>query len=342
MQHFVDAMPLPAVIIGADERVSAVNGQAARFFGAAVIGRHYITSFRQPSLLDAIEQIMSDGQTRRARYQSTEARRDKTWLVHLAMIGTDGSLLMTFEDLTATEEAGAMRRDFVANVSHELRTPLTALSGFIETLRGAAKNDPAAQARFLEIMDREAARMNRLVEDLMQLNRVEATERMRPAEVIDLAAVVRSVANALEPLARERRMVVLRENLDDAVKIPGDADQLAQVFTNLIENALKYSGQGETVTLRLETVDNHPMTRGPAAVLSVSDTGAGFDPALIPRLTERFYRIDSHRSRELGGTGLGLAIVKHIINRHRGRLRIESTPGQGSVFTVILPVKISR
>ena len=342
MQHFVDAMPLPAVVIGTDERVSALNGQAAQLFGSGIVGRHYITSFRQPSLLDAIDQIKSDGAARRARYLSTEARRDKTWLVHLAMIGAEGSLLMSFEDLTATEEAGAMRRDFVANVSHELRTPLTALIGFIETLRGAAKNDPAAQTRFLEIMEREAARMNRLVEDLMCLNRVESTERMRPSEIVDLAGVVRSVANALEPLARERGMAVLREDLDDAVKIPGDADQLAQVFTNLIENALKYSGQGETVTLRLERVDNHPMTRGPAAVLSVSDTGAGFDPALIPRLTERFYRIDSHRSRELGGTGLGLAIVKHIINRHRGRLRIESMPGQGAVFTVILPTEIAQ
>lgn len=335
-------MPLPAVVIGTDERVSAVNGQAAQLFGSGILGRHYVTSFRQPTLLDAIDQIMSDGKARRARYLSTQARRDKTWLVHLAQIETVGSVLMTFEDLTATEEAGAMRRDFVANVSHELRTPLTALIGFIETLRGAAKNDPVAQARFLEIMEREAARMNRLVVDLMSLNRVEATERMRPSDFVDLAGVVRSVANALEPLAKERSMAVVRDNLDEEVKIPGDADQLAQVFTNLIENALKYSGQGQTVTLRLERVGNHPMTRGPAAVLSVTDTGAGFDPALIPRLTERFYRVDSHRSRELGGTGLGLAIVKHIVNRHRGRLRIESTPGQGAVFTVVLPTDIAQ
>ena len=342
MQEFVDALPLPAVIVGGDERIEAANEGAIQLFGAGIVGRHYITSFRQPILLDAIEQILSDQETRQSQYITSQARRDMTWAVHLAMLPRRGSLLITFEDQTAVEEAGTMRRDFVANVSHELRTPLTALIGFIETLRGAAKNDPEAQARFLEIMDREAARMNRLVEDLMSLNRVEATERVRPSEMIDVSAVARSVAHALEPLAPERGMTIVREALDDAVMLPGDADQLAQVFTNLVENALKYSGSGETVTIRLETVENHPMTRGPAAVVSVKDTGAGFDPSLIPRLTERFYRIDSHRSRELGGTGLGLAIVKHIINRHRGRLRIESTPGQGADFAVILPIEGAR
>ena len=342
MQEFVEALPLPAVVIGEDELLIAANARARELFGDGVLGRHYITSFRQPALLDAIEQVRADGQRRKAQYLSTEARRDKTWTVHLAMIGASRAMLVTFEDRTATEDAGKMRRDFVANASHELRTPLTALIGFIETLRGAARDDPAAQERFLEIMHREAARMNRLVEDLISLNRVEATARVRPLERVDLSAVARSVAHTLEPMAHAREMTIAQANLDAPLLLPGDADQLAQVVTNLVENALKYSGQGATVTLRLETQDNHPMTRGPAASLSVQDTGAGFDPGLIPRLTERFYRIDGHRSRELGGTGLGLAIVKHIVNRHRGRLRIDSVPGQGSVFTVILPMEIAR
>ncbi|MBT8458999.1 MAG: HAMP domain-containing histidine kinase, partial [Boseongicola sp.] len=305
MQEYVDALPLPAFVIGEDELLVAANDAALELFGPGVMGRHYITSFRQPSLLDAIEQVLSDGVPRIARYLSTETQGDKTWAVHLALMGEGRPLLITFEDQTAVEAAGTMRRDFVANVSHELRTPLTALIGFIETLRGAAKHDPAAQERFLEIMDREAARMNRLVEDLMSLNRVEATERMRPSDQVDLAAVVRSVAVALKPLADERGMTIVRDRLDGSTMLSGDADQLAQVFTNLVENALKYSGRGETVTLSLNTIVNHPMTRGPAASVSVRDTGAGFDPALIPRLTERFFRIDSHRSRELGGTGLG-------------------------------------
>ena len=342
MQEFVDALPLPAVIVARDERLEAANAMAVQLFGPGVVGRHYITSFRQPVLLDAIEQVLSDSQPRKARYLSTEALRDKTWLAHLASVKNANKVLITFEDQTALEEAGTMRRDFVANVSHELRTPLTALIGFIETLRGAAKNDPAAQARFLEIMDREAARMNRLVEDLMSLNRVEATERIRPSQCIDLAAAARSVVNAMAPLAIERRMSLVGEGLDEVVTVRGDGDQLAQVITNLVENALKYSGQDKDIRVRLETVENHAMTRGPAAILSVIDQGEGFDPQLIPRLTERFFRIDSHRSRELGGTGLGLAIVKHIINRHRGRLRIESTVGQGSVFTVILPLELPQ
>ena len=337
MQEFVDALPLPAVIVGGDERIEAANEGAIQLFGAGIVGRHYITSFRQPILLDAIEQILSDQETRQSQYITSQARRDMTWAVHLAMLPRRGSLLITFEDQTAVEEAGTMRRDFVANISHELRTPLTALIGFIETLRGAARNDPPAQARFLEIMDREAARMNRLVEDLMSLNRVEATERIRPSEQIDLAAITRSVLHALAPLAQARAVTLHHEALDGSVPVTGDADQLSQVITNLVENALKYSGQGKDVIVQLATTDNHPMMRGPATILSVTDNGEGFDPVLIPRLTERFYRIDGHRSRELGGTGLGLAIVKHIINRHRGRLRIESTPGQGSVFTVILP-----
>ena len=342
MQEFVDALPLPALVVARDERLVAANQMAEQLFGKGVVGRHYITSFRQPILLDAIEQVLADGRSRTARYLSTEARRDKTWLVHLAAIQGARQLLITFEDQTALEDAGAMRRDFVANVSHELRTPLTALIGFIETLRGAAREDPAAQARFLEIMDREAARMNRLVEDLLSLNRVEATERIRPSDSVDLAATARSVLHALEPLASDRGMTLVREGLDSAVMIPADADQLAQVITNLVENALKYSGRDKEIRVRLETVANHATVRGPAASLSVIDQGEGFAPELIPRLTERFYRIDSHRSRELGGTGLGLAIVKHIINRHRGRLRIESTLGQGSVFTVILPTDLPQ
>ena len=339
MQEFVDALPLPAVVVGNSEKLEVANAAGAELLGRGVIGRHYITAFRQPVLLDAIERVLKDQEPRTARYLTTEARRDMTYLVHIAPVRKLDGILISFEDQTAVEEAGTMRRDFVANVSHELRTPLTALIGFIETLRGAAKDDPAAQARFLEIMDSEASRMNRLVEDLMSLNRVEATERIRPSEEVDFAAIARSVVHALEPLAQERQIAISQIDLEQAVWLPGDADQIAQVATNLVENALKYSGPGKQIHVRMEREDNHPMIRGPAASLSVKDNGEGFDPTLIPRLTERFFRIDSHRSRELGGTGLGLAIVKHIINRHRGRLRIESTLGQGSVFTVILPLE---
>ncbi|QMU57608.1 MAG: two-component sensor histidine kinase [Boseongicola sp.] len=336
-QEILDAIPLPALIIGDDERISAANSGMRALVGEGIVGRHYIAIIRQPALLDAIEKTHAQNVVGNARYLSSEAGREITWQAHVDKIGGSGSILVTLEDQTHMAEAGQMRRDFVANVSHELRTPLTALLGFIETLRGAAKNDPAAQERFLSIMENEASRMNRLVRDLLSLNRVESVERLRPSDKVDLAAVSRSVINALSPVADECEVDVLQNNLEDSAFVRGDQDQLAQVLTNLLENGIKYSGRGRTATVAIETQEENRMLRGPAVVVRVQDTGDGIDPLNIPRLTERFYRIDSHRSRQLGGTGLGLAIVKHIVSRHRGRLRIESTPGSGSEFSAILP-----
>ena len=314
------------------------NEAARQMFGESIVGRHYITALRQPVLLDGIERAMRENTACEARYLTAEAQRDITMIAHCAPVHPSGEILVVFEDRTALEEAGQMRRDFVANVSHELKTPLTALMGFVETLQGAARDDPATRDRFLGIMQKEAQRMNRLVGDLLSLSRVEANERVRPTTPVDLAAIARNVVGSLDQMAHEAEITVRTEALDTPCMVPGDADQLLQVVTNLVENAIKYSGRGKTVTLSLTRHEEHVLMRGDAVILTVSDTGEGIDPIHIPRLTERFYRIDSHRSRELGGTGLGLAIVKHIINRHRGRLKIESAPGQGSRFSVILPV----
>jgi two-component system phosphate regulon sensor histidine kinase PhoR len=249
----------------------------------------------------------------------------------LRAVETDvgGGVLVCFEDVTHLEQAGQMRRDFVANVSHELRTPLTALLGFIETLRGPALGDVVATDRFLSMMQAEAERMEHLVHDLLSLSRVEAQERVRPTEPVDLNAMIGSVIHGLRPLARQSDVEIAADQPDTALTVPGDAEQLRQVVSNLIENAIKYGGQGKTIHVRLETTESEPLVRGPAAVITVRDEGPGIAPEHIPRLTERFYRVDSHRSRAMGGTGLGLAIVKHIVGRHRGRLRIESTPGRG-------------
>ncbi|MGI9395828.1 MAG: ATP-binding protein [Boseongicola sp.] len=338
IKDFIEATPFPAIVVAQDERIEALNEGAMLLLGSASIGRHFISVIRQPTLLDAIESSLRTGERRSAKYLSTEAKKDLTWNAHVAPIGDTGSILVTFEDRTAMEEASEMRRDFVANVSHELRTPLTALLGFIETLRGAAHDDSNARDRFLGIMEREASRMNRLVRDLLSLNRVESVERVRPSEKVDLAAQVRSVLHAMERLAQDCGVDITAGSLDVPAVVAGDGDQLSQVATNLIENAIKYAGAGRKVEVNIEQVQNNPMIRGPAVILSVADTGDGIDPVHIPRLTERFYRIDDHRSQELGGTGLGLAIVKHIINRHRGRLRIESEPGVGTKFHVILPL----
>ena len=214
--------------------------------------------------------------------------------------------------------------------------------GFIETLRGPARDDAAARERFLGIMEAEAARMNRLVQDLLSLSRVESEERRRPAEHIDLAMLIRAVSATLQPQAEAAGVVIRVEGAGAPVHVHGDADQLTQVFHNLVENAVKYGGSGGEVTLRLAHIAHDPVLRGPATAVEVADRGEGIEPMHLPRLTERFYRVDSHRSRQKGGTGLGLAIVKHIISRHRGRLKIESEKGQGSRFTVILPDRADR
>lgn len=337
-RDLVEAIPIPALLVNASGRVDASNAGARALFGENILGRHYITVLRQPSLLDAVEQAIAGKERTVAQYLTTEARRDITLHATCGAL-KNGDVFIAFEDRTAMEEAFQMRRDFVANVSHELRTPLTALMGFIETLSGAARDDDEARDRFLSIMSREAGRMNRLVGDLLSLSRVEADERMRPTQEVELTAVVRSVIHTLDALAEAEKTKIVVEMGEEPATVPGDPDQLSQVVTNLLENAIKYSRPESQVTVSLRAENNHPMLRQDAVVLSVRDEGEGIDPAHVPRLTERFYRIDAHRSREMGGTGLGLAIVKHIVNRHRGRLRIESKVGEGSVFSVILPMK---
>ena len=333
----VEAIPIPGILVDQDGRVRESNAAARRLFSDQINGRHYIAALRQPSILDALEQALASGETTSAQFLAANERGDVAFEATCTPVGGTGHVLACFEDRTAMEEAGQMRRDFVANVSHELRTPLTALLGFVETLRGTARDDAQVRERFLGIMAREANRMNRLVADLLSLSRVEAEERLRPTDQVQLPAVVRAAVSALGPLADEHDVHVTTSGLDADLAVPGDVDQLSQVATNLVENAIKYSGPGATVDVSVQSTDAHPMIQGDAALLTVSDTGAGIDMHHVPRLTERFYRIDSHRSREMGGTGLGLAIVKHIVNRHRGRLRIESEMGRGSRFSVVLP-----
>ncbi|MDP5216209.1 ATP-binding protein [Ruegeria sp. 2205SS24-7] len=329
-------IPLVALIVDPAERIIGANAEAQALLGRQIVGRHFATILRQPPVIDALERCLQRREATRTRLLSNAGGQDTTFDVSCRYIPDLGALLC-FTDVTPMEKAGQMRRDFVANVSHELRTPLTALMGFIETLRGPARDDGVARERFLQIMEGEASRMNRLVGDLLSLNRVESQERVRPSEEVDLSALLKSTLNSIKPLSEEAGVVMNLTTPDNPVLIAGDPDQLRQVFTNLIENAIKYGGSGGVVDISLTSKERDPTLRAPSARILVADKGPGIDPIHLPRLTERFYRADSHRSRELGGTGLGLAIVKHIINRHRGRLRIESELGQGTKFTVILP-----
>lgn len=329
----IAALPVPVVLIGRDERVAAANAPAVALLGADPTGRHHGLTLRQPPLLEAIASVLrTGGGPVEVRHVIPGPSSEVVHRVTVARVPQ--GVLCTFLDLSEQEQIGQMRRDFVANVSHELRTPLTALLGFIETLRGPAREDAGARDRFLSIMAREAERMNRLVRDLLHLSRVEAQERVRPTDPLDLAAAVRTAVAALRPMAEEAGVAIEVTGADQALEVPADPDQITQVLNNLIENAVKYGGAGGRVQVSLGRGQG---PKGSMARIEVRDFGEGIDQIHLGRLTERFYRVDGHRSREKGGTGLGLAIVKHIVNRHRGRLSIESRPGQGSTFTILLP-----
>lgn len=327
-------LPMPALRVGADDRIAMMNPPATALFGAGALGRHFGMSLRQPDILDAIDRARSTAEPVITRVLFAGASQDTVLEAHVTAL--QAGFAVVFQDLTALAQMDQMRRDFVANVSHELRTPLTSVLGFIETLRGPARDDAPARARFLTIMAAEAERMNRLVHDLLQLSRVEAEERVRPEREEDLSVLVSEAVSTLRPLARTAEVALRVQGAEVPHPLRADRDQVLQVLSNLIENAIKYGSQpGGVVDIALAR-DQGP--RGPVICLSVTDHGEGIDARHLPRLTERFYRVDGHRSREKGGTGLGLAIVKHIVNRHRGRLNIESEPGKGSKFSVLFPV----
>ena len=339
----ISAIPNPVLVIGYDSRIWCANDAARGLWENDCEGRHYAIILRQPALLNTIEKGLAAGGTQNTRYLGNDGARNTTWDVNISALSLEKgqAVLLSFQDVTALEDADSMRRDFVGNVSHELRTPLTSLLGFIETLRGPASDDPAAQDRFLKIMEQEAGRMHRLVEDLLSLSRVEGVERIRPTTKISLSALCNEVAEALAPVATANNVTLDLDLPESPIHILCDREQLWQVISNLVENGVKYGGEGKTVTLKLTEPAHETLLMQDGIKITVLDQGDGISEHHIARLTERFYRVDSHRSREVGGTGLGLAIVKHIITRHRGRLHVRSKLGQGSEFTVLLPVNAS-
>ncbi len=252
--------------------------------------------------------------------------------------GKDARAIVSLEDISHIREAEQMRIDFVANVSHELRSPLTSLSGFIETLQGPAKNDPVARERFLDLMLNDAQRMSRLIGDLLSLSKLQASERVAPQDTVDVESILRRVVASLEPISNSEETKVTLSVPKKLPMVIGDADELTQVFQNLIENGIKYSTRETEVEVIAEVDPSHDNQLR----ISIRDHGEGIDPQHIPRLTERFYRIDKGRSRDMGGTGLGLAIVKHILIRHRAYLHIDSKVGSGSIFSVFLPIAKSE
>lgn len=333
IKQLSEAFPEAILVLASSERVWFANAAARDLLGLALTEGPVSRFLRAPDVIDALA-IAAGGEIRKVRYR--ERVPFDRWIeahvapVALKMEGLQDAVLVVLRDLTKSERIERMRAEFVANVSHELRTPLASLAGFIETLRGPARDDAAARERFLEIMDSQAKRMSRLISDLLALSRIELDEHIRPDAKADLRSIAVSVIDTLRPAA-EKQSVELILKSAGPVSILGSSDELARLMENLIDNALKYGSSGRRVEVSA-TAEEEGEER--YALFWVRDFGRGIAHEHLPRLTERFYRVDTGESRAKGGTGLGLAIVKHIIARHRGRLSVESAPGKGSLFSV--------
>jgi len=340
LEAVITGVPDPVIALDRNGRVLTLNESARSLAPALRQGEPVSLALRMPELIEAIGRAYATGDEQRVEY-SERVPIDRWFEVIVKPVRREPKLrmpdlvLMTFHDLTPLRRVEEMRADFVANASHELRTPLAALSGFIETLQGSARDDAKARERFLPIMQEQARRMARLIDDLLSLSRIELNAHRRPDTPVDLVPIIRQVADGLQTLARDRGVTVTVDAAN-GVRVPGDRDELVRVFENLVENALKYGASGRRVDIGLSQGESPEGEQ--EARISVRDYGPGIAPEHVPRLTERFYRVDVRESRAQGGTGLGLALVKHILNRHHGRLLIESLPGAGATFTVFLPL----
>jgi two-component system phosphate regulon sensor histidine kinase PhoR len=322
IESLIGGLPSPAIVLDRDGRVVAFNTAASSIAPSLRRGEAALITLRMPELVDAI---------RRATASRTPQRVE-----FFERVPLDRWFEAFVTPLRRVEE---MRADFIANASHELRTPLAALLGFIETLQGTAKDDRVAREKFLAIMQGQATRMARLIDDLLSLSRIELNAHLQPNTPLDLAPIVRQVADGLQTLARDRDVAIRVAALPDAMIVLGDRDELIRALENLVENALKYGAAGKRIDITLSRGQTRAGT--PEVRLAVRDYGPGIAPEHLPRLTERFYRVDVAESRAQGGTGLGLALVKHVLNRHGGKLAIESTPGAGATFTMHLPLHIT-
>jgi two-component system phosphate regulon sensor histidine kinase PhoR len=339
----IAAVPDPLILLDERRRIVRANAQAAAFIGITPEPRDLAAAFRNPAVLAAADAVLGGERARVVDFSLTVPveRQLRARFARIDHPSPDGAVaVLSLHDITELKRAEQMRADFIANASHELRTPLATLIGFIETLHGPARDDAEARERFLAIMHGQASRMARLVEDLMSLSRIELNEHVMPRDRVALSPLLRQIAETLELRAGERDICIRLAVPPDLPDVLGDRDELAQVFQNLIDNAIKYGRSGSEITLRAETASRpnwgSSSSENAMVCVAVCDQGEGIPHEHLPRLTERFYRVDTARSREMGGTGLGLAIVKHILNHHRGFLEVESTPGVGSVFTVFL------
>jgi two-component system phosphate regulon sensor histidine kinase PhoR len=335
-------IPDPVVLVDRGAVVRQAN-EAARALLPALALEHPLSFYlRSPDVLGGIEEVLKSGAAQKVEYNE-RVPTERSFEVQIEPLeavegdpNTEAGVVLFFRDQTSARRLERMRVDFIANASHELRTPLASLLGFIETLQGPARDDAAARARFLEIMRGQAQRMSRLIEDLLSLSRIELRAHVQPEAPLDLLSIARQMMDTTAPLACEHGVEIVLKAGKGPFTVLGDRDELLRVTENLIENAVKYGGTGKRIEIGISR--RAPAESRPVEIeLAVRDHGPGIAPEHLPRLTERFYRADVVESRQKGGTGLGLAIVKHIVARHRGRLAIESEPGDGATFRVTLP-----
>ncbi|MBN9136574.1 phosphate regulon sensor histidine kinase PhoR [Phyllobacterium sp.] len=328
-QQLAAQLPDPLIIFDHEGTILYVNPAANGAFGPLARGGTLLLHFRAPEMQTLVQSVMSDAQAGSIDYSERVPveRWYRATVLRLDQGGSDRQYLLSFRDLTEAHRLERMRSDFIANASHELRTPLASLSGFIETLRGPARNDAVARDNFLEIMQKQAERMARLIDDLLSLSRIEMKAHIAVKDQVDLTIVLNHVVDTLRPLATNLDIEIERHIDPGPVMVLGDRDELTQVFQNLLENACKYGQSGKKVVVELKN-------NGEGIKATIQDFGPGIPEEHIPRLTERFYRVNIETSRAQKGTGLGLAIVKHILTRHRARLVVRSRVGEGSSFTV--------
>ncbi len=325
----IEALDMPVLVMGPEADLLAQNMAAERAFGDLSQGQHVSARWRSPGILDMIRETIETGSPNQIEH-SERLPSERVYIVRVAPVETEGQafFLLSFRDISELRRLDRMRSDFVANASHELRTPLASLRGFIETMQGPARDDAKAKERFLAIMLDQANRMSRLVDDLLSLSRLELKAHLPPDQLVDLKPVLGHVRDSLAPLAADLGVEIRLDLPEEAVEVMGERDELVEVFENLIENACKYGQEGKLVDVVLR---REP---GGGTEVRVRDRGPGIPAEHVPRLTERFYRVNVEDSRSKKGTGLGLAIVKHILTRHRARLIVKSELGVGSEFTV--------
>ena len=335
---FAEALADPCVVINRRGLVQYRNAMAGVDFPGVRVGDPLAFSLRMPVLVNAVDAAISANAAKSVELHQIGAT--ETWHkvtispLHLDDAVPAESFVIVLQNLTEQKRVESLRSDFIANASHELRTPLTSLVGFIDTLLGPAARDEAARERFLSIMRGQAQRMSKLIDDLLSLSRIEMRQHLLPAGSVDLAQLLAEVMEGLQPLARQGEVALSLAVPEASFVVTGAHDELYEVFENLIENAISYGGDGGKVEIAVAGIRNEP---GFDIAVTVTDHGVGIAPEHVPRLTERFYRVDAESSRKKKGTGLGLAIVKHILQRHRGKLVIRSKQGEGPVAEVLLP-----